>query len=416
MVDRPEVQLRVDGDFVVVSHPELATNSDAALFFDAVLGAELVDGEWRCPRRRSSISALVVRINTYLESAGWSVSRAAVADEAVRNEIERKRSYLRTKAEAKALREGDSPLDFTSVGEVLREAGWNEDTRRLLPHQRLAVVHGLTAINSANFSVPGAGKTASTLAIAATHFAKDTIDLVVVVGPLSCFAPWEKETRAALGSRLTAKRVRGTAVQRRATYGRARRGDLLLLSYATAASDKLSLIELCRANRVMLVVDESHRVKRFRGGCWAPALMETAKFARIRVILSGTPMPQSGRDLYSQLSILWPSGELTGARDDFASRVDNDFASVLEDVRPFVSRTPKDALGLPPYEIVRHEVPLAPTQEEVYALIEGDFRKRLERTDAWADKIEVLKRAKPIRLLQAAANPDLLNKGDSFYS
>jgi transposase len=36
-----------------------------------------------------------------------------------------------------------------------------------------------------------------------------------------------------------------------------------------------------------------HRVKRFKGGIWAPALVEIAKHARVRMILSGTPMPQS---------------------------------------------------------------------------------------------------------------------------
>jgi hypothetical protein len=30
----------------------------------------------------------------------------------------------------------------------------------------------------------------------------------------------------------------------------------------------------------MLVVDESHRVKRFRGGQWAPALIDLARYAR----------------------------------------------------------------------------------------------------------------------------------------
>src|SRR5687767_10725374 len=123
------------------------------------------------------------------------------------------------------------------------------------------------------------------------------------------------------------------------------------MSYATAAADRFELVEMCRIFKVMLVVDESHRVKRFRGGLWAPALMELARYARIRITLSGTPMPQSGRDLYSQLRILWPSGELTGPSTDFATRVVKNFESVLGDVMPFVSRTPKRALGLEPYVV-----------------------------------------------------------------
>lgn len=165
----------------------------------------------------------------------------------------------------------------------------------------------------------------------------------------------------------------------------------------------------------MLVVDESHRIKRFRGGLWAPALMDISRYARVKVTLSGTPMPQSGRDLYSQLRILWPAGELTGPPDDFAGRVDRSFASVLSDVRPFVSRTPKSALGLEPYMVHRHRANMQGTQDEIYALIEDQFRRNIQDAATWRDKIEALRRAKPIRLLQAASNPNLLNRIDGYY-
>lgn len=167
--------------------------------------------------------------------------------------------------------------------------------------------------------------------------------------------------------------------------------------------------------RTMLVVDEAHRVKRFRGGTWAPALIDVAPLARVRLILSGTPMPQDGRDLFSPLNVLWPGGELTGKRDEFATKVDRDFGSVVRTIRPFVSRTPKEALGLRPYDVITHDVELVGTQREVYLLIEGGFRRRLEDADTWKDKIEALRRARPIRLLQAASNPSLLNRRDPFF-
>ena len=165
----------------------------------------------------------------------------------------------------------------------------------------------------------------------------------------------------------------------------------------------------------MLVVDESHRIKRFKGGVWAPALQEIAKHARVRIILSGTPMPHSGRDLYSQLSVLWPSAELTGPRDTFAADVDRDFGQILERIQPFLTRTPKEALGLRPYQILRHEVPLRDTQKDVYDLIMNGFRRRIERADLWTDKIDSLRRARLIRLLQAATNPNTLNNADNRY-
>jgi SNF2 family DNA or RNA helicase len=277
------------------------------------------------------------------------------------------------------------------------------------------VAHALAAVNAANFSVPGSGKTVTALATAAIHLNSGTIDAVVVVGPLACFGPWESELSAALGGFFRARRVRGTAAARRSLYESVRPGDLLLISYATAAADKLALAQLFRSLDVMLVVDESHRIKRFSGGVWAPALMELARHARVRLILSGTPMPNSGRDLYSQLNVLWPNRQLTGPPDAFAARVGADFSGVVRDAFPFVARTPKEALDLPPYEIHRHDVALNPLQAEIYELVLNYFRRRLQDADVWADKIEALRRGRPMRLLQAATNPDLFNKVDSYY-
>ena len=410
-----EVEITANGDDVFVREPRLKGDRLARMFFSTVLGAEPLQDGWRCPRRHSSRSQLIVRINTFLEAKGWKVRRVGIVDETVQREIERRRSYARAREEATAFRQGNGTVDLAAVRATLTRFGWNDEERNLRPHQQQGLIHGLTAVNAANFSVPGAGKTAIALAVAATHLANQTVDLVIVVGPLSSFAPWEREVRAAVPGRIQTKRIRGTAARRTQAYGQVHKRDLLLLSFATAAGDRLELVRLCERFRVMLIVDESHRVKRFRGGLWAPALIDLAKYTRVRMVLSGTPMPQSGRDLFSQLNILWPSGELTGPRDSFAARVEKDFSRVLDEIQPFAARTPKEALGLKPYQIHRHEVQLAPTQAEIYDLIESQFRRRIENVEAWRDKIEVLRRARPIRLLQAATNPDLLNRADNYY-
>lgn len=415
MANASEVTVTVDGEEVVVFSDSLRADRVARLFFGGVLGARPINDGWRCPRRKQTISSLVVRINSFLESKGWTVTRVGIADEAVQRELERERSFRRTREAASAFRTGDSPLASDEIKQVLKALGWNDSARDLRDHQTRGLLHGLTAINMANFSVPGSGKTATTLATAVTHIGSKTIDAIIVIGPLSCFRPWENEVKTAIPTFLTAKRIRGTAAQRRAAYSTVRPNQLILLSYATAATDRLQIIDLCRRLRVMLIVDESHRVKRFRGGTWAPALLEIAKHARVRMILSGTPMPQSGRDLYSQINILWPVGELTGPRDTFGAKVDRNLPGVLSALQPFISRTPKSALGLDPYQVTIHDIPITGTQAEIYQLIEGGFRKRLQDADNWRDKLDALRRAKPIRLLQAATNPDVLNSPDSYY-
>ncbi len=406
-----DVVLEIEGDAVLANQEALIKDRTTRLFFRTILGGTPTAEGWRCPVRSKGPQDVVLRAHRFLEDKGWQVRLVGEADRFVQREIERRRSFERTREKAAAFRDEPARLP-AAAREALRDFGWNDDARPLLPHQERAVAHGLSAGNLANFSVPGAGKTAATLALAALHLAAGTVQIVVVVGPLACFGPWESEARAALPRKLRSVRVRGNAASRRRLYQDARPLDLLLTSYATAAADRDALIELCRRFDVLLVVDESHRVKRFRGGLWAPALVTIARWARVRAILSGTPMPQSGRDLFSQLSILWPGGELTGSRDHFAVRVDRSFGALMNDVVPFVSRTSKPELGLPPYRIERREVDLPPLQDEIYRLVEARLRHNLAGAETWADMIAALRRGRPIRLLQAATNPDLLTRRD----
>lgn len=411
-----EVLLKIEGDDVVTSQPRLLTDRSSRMMFRSVLGATpTVDG-WRCPRRRGSIEALVIRVNKFLEDGGWTVNRVGQVDDVIRREVEKRRSFERTRDSASRFREGEILINLEHVKASLYSFGWDENGRSLLEHQEQGLLHALTAVNAANFSVPGSGKTATALAVAVTHLSEGIIDVVIVVGPLSSFEPWERETQIALGANLNVRRIRGTRWQRRAMYSSVRPRQLVLISYASAASDRAQMVELCRSHKVMLIVDESHRIKRFKGGIWAPALMEIARHARVRMILSGTPMPQGGRDLYSQFNILWPGGELTGPRDSFAAGVDLNFNSQIGRVQPFIFRTPKSALGLPDIEVTIHEVSMTGTQREIYNLIESNFRRRIDDAHSWRDKIEALKRGRLIRLLQAATNPDLLNKVDRFYN
>jgi SNF2 family DNA or RNA helicase len=408
------VTLQPEEDGLLVLGEQIAKDRAAFLYLRASLGAVQVPGGWQIPRRGHNVTWLVMRVHDWLVSHGYSVEAEGIADSAIARELERRRSFQRTREAATELKAGERQFDLINLERSLSEFGWRA-SRALRPHQLDGAAHALTAINAANFSVPGSGKTVTTLAAAIAHFRSDTVDLVVVVGPLACFSPWEQEARAAIGDRIDVRRVRGNITSRRAAYEQSRPRQVLLLSYATAAADQLLLLHLFRRWRVMLVIDESHRIKRFRGGVWAAALMELARHARVRLILSGTPMPQSGRDLYTQLNVLWPDGLLTGTRDAFGVQVDNDFDGVLEKVGPFVSRTPKEALGLPTYEVVRHQVELRGTQAEIYELIANQFRRRLQDAQTWQDKLNALRRGRPIRLLQAAANPALFNTGESYY-
>ena len=392
------------------------------LYFGAILGCDHVDGGWVCPLRREAGNELVVKIASQLRSRGYEVvATGGPADQALQRDIDRLRSYERSAQAGRAYLalDRDEPTSLVDGAEVMTalvQAGWNEGSRTLLAHQRHAMLHALNAANVANFSVPGAGKTATALAVALTHLAQNVVDAVLVVGPLSCFRPWEREAQIAAPGVFNLQRVRGLARPARTHLYRAvDRGGLLLMSYATAAHDRGELERLCDRLNLMLIVDESHRVKRFQGGEWAPALVGLSSHAKVRMILTGTPMPQDAKDLWSQFNILWPGEEATGTRGAFRAKAESSFSSVVKDLEPFFTRTPKAELGLTDPDIETEDVEMAPLQADIYQLVLRQLRSQIPDAASWKEKIERLRRARPIRLIQAASNPDLLNLADGFF-
>jgi SNF2 family DNA or RNA helicase len=421
------IHVRLVGDEVHVSGPGLHSRR-LRLYFATALGAALSeDGVWICSAHGAPVEDLLVGIVRRLEQQGLLVVPEGLpADRALENDFERGRSFVRARASAETLLElGVSGSDDVEVRvpeeaavlATLRELGWNENDRPLMPHQRDGLMHALTAVNAANFSVPGAGKTATALSVAASHLATGTIDVVLVVGPLSCFRPWESEAALALPGVLAPVRLGGMTRDDRAERLRAARaGDLFLMSYQTAAGDQNELDRLCRRRRVMLIVDESHRVKRFRSGYWSDALIAIARRARIRLILSGTPMPQGPNDLWSQFTILWPGEELVGSRTVYGARASRSFPLVRRDLAPFMTRTGKADLGLRPrLDVPPHRVELAPLQREIYDLIADRLSAAIPPGSDRQQQLDALRRGQHIRLLQAASNPDLLNQEDGFF-
>jgi SNF2 family DNA or RNA helicase len=414
----PLVGLRLEGDVLTVTGAALDSERDR-LLFEALLGAERMQEGWSCPVRDRDPEQLVLEVTRHFQAAGREVRATSDrAERAMQRDVERTRSYQRALAGSRAWRDSDEEAVRPQAADVLatlERAGWDSTARTLRPHQLAGTMHALSAANAANFSVPGAGKTATALAVFATHLEQGTVQCAIVVGPLSAFAPWEREARTALGERLRVRRVRGLPDARAATLSEAQLGDVLLLTYATAANDLTEIEKLCGRLDVMLIADESHRVKRFNGGLWAPAMIEIARRSRVRMILSGTPMPQGPRDLWSQFMILWPGGELTGPRARFRARADASFDSLRDGLVPFFLRTTKEALGLPECRVLRPAVTLAPVQAAIYEAIRERLRQVVATPGPMLDRIEALRRARPIRLLQVASNPDLLNEEDGFY-
>lgn len=181
-------------------------------------------------------------------------------------------------------------------------------------HQAEALARGWRKRNFAYLMEQGTGKTKTTLDNAAMLWEAGAINGLLVLAPKDVHEQWITEqlpqhwpkrhlVRAVVWSQST--RTRRLA---RELYQRPIAGQFPILSMnheALTGADGFKIArDFCaKLERVMLVVDESHRMK-------TPRAMRTrrswqvASYAKVRRILTGTPQGQSPLDWYAQFRIL----------------------------------------------------------------------------------------------------------------
>jgi SNF2 family DNA or RNA helicase len=285
--------------------------------------------------------------------------------------------------------------------------------RQLKRYQVPAVSHAVSIAHSANFSVPGSGKTTIALAAYAILKGRGEIERLVVIGPRACFMPWEDEFEACFGRPAVSVRVSGSRDRRKSLYRVAEGADLVLLSYQMACNDRDDLAALLQRGKCLLVLDESHNVKRIEGGKWAEIVVELAPYATRRMILTGTPAPSSLLDLWSQFTFLWPNPPLLGRKENFRFKIEEHGSkpdAVKESLKPFFWRIKKSDLHLP--APIFHKVPVEMRiyQRRIYDAIGAKVLKDIVKAPSDRAKLRPWRRAKLIRLLQTASNPSLLSE------
>lgn len=282
--------------------------------------------------------------------------------------------------------------------------------RQLKPYQLQGVRHLLTVKHAANFSVPGSGKTTVIYAAFEIVRREGIVEKLLVIGPRSCFLPWEEEFVACFGHPAPGARLTGPKASRYASYLESDKYDLFLCTYQTATNDIDELMGLCKRHRIFVVIDESHNIKRLEGGVWSEAMLRLAPYAARRAILSGTPMPNSYTDLWTQFTFLWPGKQLLGDRVSYRYRCEDqpEHASIREAIRPFFVRVPKSELGLPPFNLERIRCNLKPYQESIYRALSARFLREINALPENHQVLREWRKARMVRLIQAASNPALL--------
>lgn len=284
--------------------------------------------------------------------------------------------------------------------------------RKLKKYQLRGYKHLMSVINGANFSVPGSGKTSVIYATFEKLREEKIVEKMLVIGPRSCFQPWEDEAKECIKEKLEITRLNGTKRYRQGLYINSDKTDIFLCSYQTIVNDQEEIINLCNKNKLFVVVDESHNIKSIDTGTRADAILEVSRYAIRRAILSGTPIPNSLLDLWSQMTFLWPSKQVLGDRSEYKFNYENEdnIQKIKKAVRPFIFRTTKAELGLPKQNFVYHYCDLKPYQKSIYKALSIKVLNDLKFEPEERITIRQWRKAKIVRLIQSASNPTLLSK------
>lgn len=289
-------------------------------------------------------------------------------------------------------------IDESEVQERLSRIGF----RRTLKEHQIRNVAKLSCYDfAATFSVPGAGKT--TEAIAFYSLKKSNNTKLIVISPKSAFPAWEEQFIECLGiGKISIARLTGgrdnIAVQLDANLA-----DVNLISYQQFILVVDLISKSLHQYEYFMFLDESHRIKGGDNSKTGQAIQEISHLPVGKLIMSGTPMPNSVKDLLPQFSFLYPG----------VNNVDE--TNVSDFIKPVYVRTTKPELGLKPLNIQRTKIPFTEPQRVLYDLVRSEEYRRVKDLDK-SDKFFLRKLGKSyMRLLQIASNPALLiNKNLGF--
>ena len=294
--------------------------------------------------------------------------------------------------------------------------------RQLRAHQIKAAVHLGCLDHAANFSVPGAGKSAVVLSAFEYLRIEGEIDTLFIVGPRACFEPWESEFESTLGRTPNSHRLSGGDRRDRRRWYRMshdrQRPDLVLTTYQTLAQDTDLAERLLEriGTSVFFVVDEGHYMKQ-DDGVWANAVIRASRHAAKRCVLTGTPFPRTYSDGLTLFRLLYPDGDVVTPQERVRIRhagEKGDHAKARACLKPAIDglfyRVRKQDLNLASqvFEPPRR-VTMRPLERELYECI----TKRISELEATGRRYDTetllrLRRGRQIRKRQATSFAALL--------
>lgn len=311
--------------------------------------------------------------------------------------VQQRQYYIKEQSQAGlTIKDGDPRWqhEFDNFKAVVSQ----EITRPLKPEQEKASFFMTIMKRAANFSVPGAGKTAMMYGTFAYLSSPriDEVNKLLVVSPLNAFAAWRTELEAVFGPKRKLHYLNMRDKKYNNNVGAIKhdwvQADVITINYESLQS-KLNIINDLLDSKTMLVFDEVHRVKGV-GGQRAKAALSLSQTPHYRYVLTGTPIPNGFRDIYNFLHLMYPDEYSSFFAWDLTTLNNIDPEDVNKKLSPFFWRTNKKDLHVPkPDPDIIKEVEPSNNQQMLSQAIYETENGTL---------------ATFIRLLQASTNPELL--------
>jgi len=426
-----EITIHVDRDrssFVLIDCADQMTNDKRLVMSLKRLGFQVEQSNILVPFEEKSKISTLSEIQNLLSKFGFNKALSKETTEDVQSFEREERLFDEFSEKARTIRndEFNEFPELVSDFDIFKEVLKQNLERRLYPLQLLSAFHMAFSQNACNFAVPGAGKTS--IVYGAYAFLKQLpktdsrhVDRLLVIGPLSSFAPWENEYTECFGRKVSSQRLSGDP-----TISRERKeehlysgspAELTLIFHGGVKNLQQEIIDFLNTHPTMVVVDEAHRIKNPQG-VWGRSAVEIAKEARSRIVLTGTPVPNGYEDLYNLFQFIYPFKFKSILGFHYANLLDMtknnhpDSPRVqrfTENISPFFIRIKKSDLKLPAKKETVIPVEMNNHQREIYDFIETEYIKSFKDNPGGSVK-DVLNRAKLIRLRQASTNPSLLAK------
>lgn len=288
------------------------------------------------------------------------------------------------------------PLEKNVLAASLARAGFV----RPLSEQQLRNVRRIAALPAAaTFSVPGAGKTTEALAFFVHR--SEPGDRLLVIAPKNAFAAWDEQIAECLPA-FGASFRRLTGGRDRIRLELAADPRFMLMTYQQLTRLPDVIAQHLAQYRAFVYLDESHRIKAGVGAASARAVLGLSHLPVGKLIMSGTPMPQSTSDLLSQFRFLYP--EIPAQED-----------TVIDLMRPIYVRTNKAELGLRKVTLKIVPLAMAPVQAQLYDLMRREVAREASAVLDSRGRQAFRSLGRSVaRLLQFVSNPSLLSAQIGF--